>query len=189
MKREAIYLLMMILMAGGSAVFGQQAVKRGISAAVPKDSTGYSVKVGDKAPAFTITLTNGKKVSTKDLKGKVILLQFTASWCGVCRKEMPFLEKDIWQKHKSNPNFVFIGVDRDEPVETVLRFAEQTGVTYPLGLDPAGKIFSLFAESKAGITRNVLIDKTGRIIFLTRLFNEEEFNGLVKNVDQVLSKK
>lgn len=62
----------------------------------------------------------------------------------------------------------------------MLKFAEQTGVTYPLGLDPAGKIFTLFAESKAGITRNVLIDKNGHIIYLTRLFNEEEYNGLLK---------
>jgi peroxiredoxin len=189
MKRKVIYLLAMVLMAGSTALFAQQPVKKGISAAVPKDSTGYIVKVGDKAPAFSITLTNGKKLLPKDFKGKVVLLQFTASWCGVCRKEMPHLENDIWQKYKNNPNFVFIGVDRDEPVETVLKFAEQTGVTYPLGLDPAGKIFTLFAESKAGITRNVLIDKNGHIIYLTRLFNEEEYNGLLKHVDKALSKK
>ena len=45
------------------------------------------------------------------------MLQFTASWCGVCRKEMPFIEKDIWQKHKDNEAFALYGVDRDEPLD------------------------------------------------------------------------
>ena len=96
------------------------------------DSVGYIVRVGDIAPEMELELTDGQKVKLSDLRGKVVMLQFTASWCGVCRKEMPFIEKDIWQKHKSNPNFALIGVDRDEPLETVLGFAEKTGVTYPL---------------------------------------------------------
>ena len=52
------------------------------------------------------------------------MLQFTASWCGVCRKEMPFIEKDIWLKHKSNPDFMLIGIDRDEPLEKVIAFGK-----------------------------------------------------------------
>lgn len=67
---------------------------------VQADSTGYIVRVGEMAPDFTITLTDGKQVSLSSLRGKVVMLQFTASWCGVCRKEMPFIEKDIWLKHK-----------------------------------------------------------------------------------------
>lgn len=156
---------------------------------VTPDAAGYIVKVGDMAPDFEMELTDGQKVKLSDLRGKVVMLQFTASWCGVCRKEMPHLEKDIWQKYKDNPHFVFIGIDRDEPLETVINFAKQTGITYPLGLDPGGKIFSLYAQPKAGITRNVLVDKTGKIVYLTRLFNEEEYNGLVKKVDQILSHK
>lgn len=69
------------------------------------DSTGYIVKVGEAAPDFTITLTDGKQVTLSSLRGKVVMLQFTASWCGVCRKEMPFIEKDIWLKHKDNADF------------------------------------------------------------------------------------
>ena len=88
------------------------------------DSVGYIVRVGDVAPELEMELTDGKKVKLSDLRGKVVMLQFTASWCGVCRKEMPFIESDIWQKHKANPNFALYGVDRDEPVETVKAFAE-----------------------------------------------------------------
>ena len=151
------------------------------------DSVGYIVRVGDIAPELEMELTDGQKVKLSDLRGKVVMLQFTASWCGVCRKEMPFIESDIWQKHKAKPNFALYGVDRDEPVETVKAFAEKTGVTYPLALDPGADHFAKYADRKAGITSNVLIDKTGKIVMLTRLYNEEEFATLCKKIDEMLA--
>lgn len=153
---------------------------------VEADSTGYIVRVGETAPDFTITLTDGKQVSLSSLRGKVVMLQFTASWCGVCRKEMPFIEKDIWLKHKDNTDFALIGIDRDEPLDKVLAFAKSTGVTYPLGLDPGADIFAKYALRESGITRNVLIDKEGRIVKLTRLYNEEEFASLVQMINEML---
>lgn len=156
---------------------------------VTADNNGYIVKVGDIAPDFTITLTDGKQVSLSQFRGKVVMLQFTASWCGVCRKEMPFIEKDIWLKHKDNAGFALIGVDRDEPLDKVIAFGKSTGVTYPLGLDPGADIFAKYALRKAGITRNVLIDRDGRIVMLTRLYNEKEFASLVKKIDEMLTEK
>ncbi len=146
----------------------------------------YKVKVGDIAPDFEMSLPNGEKVKLSSLRGKVVMLQFTASWCGVCRKEMPHIESDIWLKHKDNSKFALLGIDRDEPAETVLKFAETTGVTYPIGLDPDGDIFGLYADKKAGITRNVIIDKDGKIVMLTRLYDEEEFRQMVKVIDSLL---
>ena len=151
------------------------------------DSVGYIVRVGDIAPELEMELTDGQKVKLSSLRGKVVMLQFTASWCGVCRKEMPFIEKDIWQKHKENPNFALYGIDRDEPLETVKAFAEKTGVTYPLALDPGADHFAKYADRKAGITRNILIDKDGKIVMLTRLYNEEEFASLCKKIDEMLA--
>lgn len=153
---------------------------------VTPDKAGYIVKVGDMAPDFEMELTDGSRITLSSLRGKVVMLQFTASWCGVCRKEMPFIEKDIWQKHKSNPRFALYGIDRDEPLEKVKAFATQTKVTYPLGLDPGADIFSKYAVRNAGITRNVLIDKEGRIVLMTRLYNEEEFASLCKKIDELL---
>ena len=147
----------------------------------------YLVKVGDIAPDFSLPMTDGSTFTLSEQRGKVVMLQFTASWCGVCRKEMPFIESDIWQKHKDNAGFALIGIDRDEPVETVKAFAEKTGVTYPLALDPGADHFAKYAERKAGITRNVLIDKEGKIVMLTRLFNEEEFSSLCKKIDEMLA--
>lgn len=149
----------------------------------------YKVKVGDIAPDFEMTLPSGQKVKLSSLRGKVVMLQFTASWCGVCRKEMPHIEKEIWQKHKDNPNFALYGIDREEPAETVLKFAKATGVTYPIGLDPKADIFSTYAEKEAGITRNIIIDKNGKIVMLTRLFKMEEFNEMVALIDSLVEKK
>ena len=151
------------------------------------DSTGYIVRVGDMAPDFTMKLTDGRTVTLSELRGKVVMLQFTASWCGVCRKEMPFIEKDIWQKHRADDGFALFGIDRDEPLEKVQAFARSTGVTYPLGLDPGADIFAQYALRQSGITRNVLIDRTGRIVMLTRLYNPDEFAALVRKIDEMLA--
>jgi len=151
-----------------------------------KDDRAYLVKVGEQAPNFTMKMANGRTVKLSDLKGKVVMLQFTASWCSVCRKEMPFIERDIWQKHKSNPNFTLMGVDRDEPRETVLKFAKSIPVTYPIGLDSHANIFALYAARDAGITRNVIIDKKGKIVFLTRLYDVQEFKKMTKLIDGML---
>ena len=156
------------------------------NAPAAEDDRGYIVEVGDMAPDFTLKTTIGETFKLSDMRGKIVMLQFTASWCTVCRKEMPFIESDIWQKHKSNPNFCIMGIDRDEPLELVEKFAEQTGITYPMALDPGGDVFALYADRKAGITRNVIIDKTGKIVMLTRLYNEEEFAEMCEKINELL---
>lgn len=150
------------------------------------DSRKYLVKVGDTAPDFEMYMPDGSKMKLSELKGKVVMLQFTASWCGVCRKEMPHIESDIWQKHKNNPDFILYGIDRDEPAETVIEFAKKTGVTYPIGLDPKAGIFELYAEKDAGITRNIIIGKDGKIVMLTRLYDPEEFKQMTALIDSLV---
>ena len=149
---------------------------------------GYIVKVGDKAPEFNFELTDGQKVKSKDLKGKVVMLQFTASWCGVCKKEMPHIEAEIWQPYK-DLGLALYGVDYDEPLEKVKAFAESTGITYPLALDPGGDVFGLFAEKKSGVTRNVIINREGEIVFLTRLFDRAEFDEMKQVIKELLTAK
>jgi peroxiredoxin len=149
---------------------------------------GYIVKVGDKAPDFTINEAGGKSYKLSDLKGKVVMLQFTASWCSVCRTEMPFIEKEIW-KEKQDAGLQVIGIDRDEPVEKVLQFKKNIAITYPLALDPGAAIFSRFAEKEAGVTRNVIIDRSGKIVFLTRLYERAEFDKMKKVIFAELAAK
>ncbi|MCD6201994.1 MAG: TlpA family protein disulfide reductase [Bacteroidales bacterium] len=149
------------------------------------DKYGFIVRVGQQAPDFTIRYADDRKPEKlSSLKGKVVLLQFTASWCSVCRKEMPHLEK-LWQENK-NKNFRMIGIDLKESREKTLGFAREMKITYPLALDPGGEIFYRYAAQGAGVTRNIVIDATGKIVYVTRLYDEKTFSGMVHKLDEML---
>lgn len=146
----------------------------------------YIVKVGDVAPDFTLELIDGTKFTLSENRGKVVMLQFTAGWCGICRKEMPFIESDIWQRHKDNSNFVLLGIDREETKDEILPFLEKVGTTYPIAMDTNADVFASYALRNSGITRNVLIDRDGKIVMLTRKFEDAEFKALVEKIDSML---
>ena len=156
--------------------------------AVQADERGYIVKVGDQVPDFDLMMMDGTTLNIKELQGKVVMLQFTASWCGVCRKEMPHIESEIWQKLKDNPEFALYGIDLKETPEVTAEFAKAIPVTYPLTLDPEGERFALFCDKGAGVTRNIILDRTGKIIMLTRLYDEAEFASMVKLINDELAK-
>ena len=146
---------------------------------------GFVVNIGDSAPDFSMKLTTGETLKLSELKGSIVILQFTASWCSVCRLEMPHLEEDIWKKYKEK-NVVLIGIDRDEPLETVINFKKQMKITYPLALDPGAEIFSLYAEKNSGVTRNIVIDQSGKIVFLTRLFEDNEYKQMLEIIEDLV---
>ena len=152
-----------------------------------QDNRGYIVSVGDQAPDFII---NGKNIIQENRK-KVIMLQFTASWCSVCIREMPHIEEEIWQMHKENDNFILIGLAKDtdkrpQKKQEIDLMINKTGVTYPIVTDKKSMVFNLFAEQKAGVTRNIIIDQNGKIQFLTRLFEIEEFNQMKLKIKDLL---
>jgi peroxiredoxin len=151
------------------------------------DNRGYVVKVGDIAPDFCIKTSNDSSILLSSLRGKVVMLQFTASWCKVCRREMPYIEKEIWRKHFQNSHFALFGIDYQETKQAVADFITATGVSYPIAYDTDGAIFIKYAESNAGITRNVIIGTDGRIVFLTRLFSQSEFEEMCRIIDNLLA--
>lgn len=152
-----------------------------------QENRGYIVNIGDKSPEFSL---NEKKFLEQN-KGKVIMLQFTASWCSVCIREMPYIENEIWLEHKENEDFVLIALAKDteqypQEKKEISQMIEKTAITYPVYRDENSKIFNLFAENKAGVTRNVIIDKKGNIAFLTRLFERNEFNEMKNKINNLL---
>ena len=91
---------------------------------------GYIVQVGDTVPNFSLTDVNGQTYTDQSLLGQTYILQFTASWCSVCRQEMPHLEAEVWQSFRDR-NFTLLGVDLDEPKDKVAAFATQMGISLP----------------------------------------------------------
>ena len=147
----------------------------------------YIVKVGDVAPDFTLQMTDGSTFTLSEQRGKVVMLQFTAGWCGICRDEMPHIEREIWLPNKENKDFVLVGIDREEALEDILPFIQEVGTTYPIAMDTNADVFAQYALRESGITRNVLIDRDGKIVMLTRKFKSEEFAALVEKINTMLA--
>jgi peroxiredoxin len=175
MKKVFKYCMTLILV---SSFFGVNA----------QDDRGYIVKVGDVAPDFEIRYEDGAKTKLSSLRGKVVMIQFTASWCGVCIKEMPHIESDIWQKYKDRNDFALVGVAYKEDFDKIHTLVSKTKVTYPIVPDRMGESFHKYAAKGAGVTRNIIIDRTGKIIFQTRLFNQKEFVAMKEVIQNELNK-
>ena len=151
-----------------------------------EENRGYRVKVGDPVPPLTLQMINGEIWTNKDFIDKTVVIQFTGSWCSVCKKEMPELESRVWQNYKEK-DFLLIGIDIKDTRDRMISFIEKTGVTYPIAWDPEAEIFDLFTLKGAGVTRNIVINKKGEIVFLTRLFEEKEFQAMIDKIDELVN--
>jgi peroxiredoxin len=169
MKRELLTLITVFIFIGiGSA----------------QTDTTTLTRVGEKAPAFICKTIDGKVIDVSKLQGKVILLNFFATWCGPCNLELPVLEKNIWNKYKDNPDFVLVILGREHTEKEVRDFVEAKKFSMPFAPDPGRAIFKLYATQN--IPRNVVIGKDGKIIFQSMGYTKEDFqkleNLLARNV-------
>lgn len=103
----------------------------------------------------------------------------------MCRKEVPFIEKEIWQPLKDQ-GLTIVGVNYKEKAKVAEKAAKEMGMTYPVALDGEGRIFEKFA--RGGVTRNIILDENLNIIFLTRLFDKEEFEQMKSVIKRQLNK-
>ena len=141
------------------------------------------VKAGETAPDFTVELVDGSQLSLKELRGKVVLLNFWATWCPPCRQELTRVQKDIIDRF-AGKEFVFLPVSRGEKRETVEAFCEKTGYTFPMGLDSARTVYDRYASNY--IPRNFLIDKEGKVVLATVGYDDEEFDALIRTIEKTL---
>jgi len=155
--------------------------------AEPEDEIAATtlIKEGMEAPDFTVTMLDGTKVKLSDLRGKVVLVNFWATWCPPCRQELTRVQTDIVDRFAGR-NFKFIPISRGEEREKVEAFMQEQGYKFPVGLDPEQDIYRLFASNY--IPRNFLIDKDGRVLRAGVGYEPEEFDALVALIDQTLNK-
>ena len=141
------------------------------------------VKVGDDVPEFVVEMFDGQKINIKDLKGKIVLINFWATWCPPCQEELKRVQKEIIDRFKGK-DFVFLAISREESKEQVKKFRERNGYTFPMGLDPERKIYSKFAT--ATIPRNFIIDKKGKIVEIEVGYTKEAFSKMIEKLERLL---
>ena len=141
------------------------------------------VKVGDDVPEFVVEMFDGQKINIKDLKGKIVLINFWATWCPPCQEELKRVQKEIIDRFKGK-DFVFLAISREESKEQVKKFRERNGYTFPMGLDPERKIYSKFAT--ATIPRNFIIDKKGKIVEIGVGYTKEAFAKMIEKLERLL---
>ncbi len=117
--------------------------------------------MGTPAPSFNLTLFDGKVIGLENFRGKVVLLNFWASWCIPCRAEAGTLES-AWQKYQ-NRGVVFIGVNIQDKEEDARAFIKEFGITYLNGPDASGKIAIDYGVW--GIPETFFIDPQSRITY------------------------
>jgi len=120
---------------------------------------------GKTAPAFTLTTLDGKKVSLSDYKGKTVLVNFWATWCGPCKVEMPWFE--ALRKQYAAQGFEVLGLadDVDAGKDAIAKVATKTGVTYPILLTD-GKVQTAYGGLDV-LPMSFYVDKTGMVVVQT----------------------
>ena len=169
MKRVFIFVVFLFMLGGLTRVNAQE-----------KETL---VKVGDDVPEFVVEMFDGQKIDIKDLKGKIVLINFWATWCPPCQEELKRVQKEIIDRFKGK-DFVFLAISREETREQVKKFREKNGYTFPMGLDLERKIYSKFAT--ATIPRNFIIDKKGKIVEIEVGYTKEAFAKIIEKLERLL---
>ncbi|MCC6147734.1 MAG: TlpA family protein disulfide reductase [Anaerolineaceae bacterium] len=118
------------------------------------------IRVGDRVPAFTLTTFDGQSLNTGDMAGKVIVLNFWASWCTPCEQEAAALEQS-WQKYKPGGQVVFLGVDYVDTEPEALAYLERFSVSYPNGPDLRTEISQMFRIR--GVPETYILNQKGEL--------------------------
>ena len=137
------------------------------------------LKVGDVAPNFEIKRADGSTVSSATLKGKVVYVDFWATWCGPCKQTLPNTQA-TFNKHKDDPNLAVLAVT-DDPVAKAKSFVENEKYTFPLAIDADQSMHRSYGINS--IPTFLVIDKAGKIAFLIN----GAYDGIDRDIEKVIT--
>lgn len=152
-----------------------------------QEGDGTKNRIGDSAPDFVCKTIEGKIIDTKELRGKVIMINFFATWCPPCKKELPVLQKNVAEKYADNKDFVLVVLGREHNMDEMKKYAEETGLKLPFAPDVERKIYSLYAD--VTIPRNIIINREGKISYQAIGYTEEEFKKIEEHIAGLLNLK
>ena len=182
-----LWLLVALLVAVVAVIFllpsGESATAQAAEQTEPDIEGTTLVKAGMEAPDFSVELFDGGTLTLSELKGKVVWLNFWATWCPPCRAELKRVQTDIVD-HFAGQEFLFLPISRQDTREQVAAFREQNGYTFTMGLDPDRAIYDRFASNY--IPRNFLIDQQGRVVMTSVGYEPEEFEAMIKKAEELL---
>lgn len=143
----------------------------------------HALSEGEMAPEFTASLADGSTFTLSEQEGKVILLNFWATWCGPCVGEMPAFEK-LYAEY--GDKISILAVDCMEDAQTVDRFISDNGYTFPIAYDEKGDILTKYPSD--GIPYTLVIDGNGMIknIYLGAADAEQQYEEYKSAIDAVL---
>lgn len=137
------------------------------------------VRVGDRAPDFTLPGPDGSPIALSDLRGKVVLLNFWATWCFPCRQEMPLFQQIYAQRGEEG--FVVLAVNVGESPAQAQQFMDSLGLTFPVALDQDQSLSRQYRVF--GLPTSFLIDRRGVIHYvLPGAVRPVEFNRQVEEI-------
>ncbi len=141
-------------------------------------------EVGQTAPTIVLTTLDGGAFNLADLRGRVVAINFFATWCGPCRAEIPHLERELWARFKDR-GLAMIGIGRQHTIAELEPFVREVGITYPVAGDPDRRAFGLYATQ--AIPRNVVVGKDGTIVYQSIGYSPDEFKRMLDAVELALA--